>query len=250
MKHEHMAAWTPEEDKMILKMYAESGRKWGKIAAALPNRTSASVRNRYLRIEKGDELRRKNLAKNRCAACGLHKLGHVCTAKLNVAGNEPSSALAVKLAPPPIAAAHALASLTASEPTALPPHLELLPSRSPSSMIPAAVTIGTVIDVEGAEGVASTGGEENERRVELGIEATFVSAEGHFDMTRETRAAGTPPGKPTGRVAKPTVQLAGLLVRQPSGEMEMFHFPLANVNAMVSSPKLMALPEAAAQVAV
>ena len=63
MRHENMAAWTPDEDRIILEMFETSGRKWGKIAAELssrPNggiRTSASVRNRYLRIEKGQQLR-------------------------------------------------------------------------------------------------------------------------------------------------------------------------------------------------
>lgn len=82
MKHEHMAAWKPEEDQMILSLYSAEGRKWAKIASALPGRTSASVRNRFLRIEKGQQLRSQGLSKNRCAACGQHKLGHVCTVKL------------------------------------------------------------------------------------------------------------------------------------------------------------------------
>merc|ERR1719263_2131712 len=46
-------------------------------------RTPASVRNRYLRMEKGQKMREQGRSKNRCAACGLKKLGHVCQAKLN-----------------------------------------------------------------------------------------------------------------------------------------------------------------------
>merc|ERR1712039_339982 len=53
MRHEHMSAWTPEEDMLILQLFASEGRKWGKIAGVLKGRSSASVRNRYLRIEKG-----------------------------------------------------------------------------------------------------------------------------------------------------------------------------------------------------
>lgn len=81
MRHEHMLAWTPEEDLLILQLFAAEGRKWGRIAAMLPGRSSASVRNRYLRIEKGRQLRQEGKSKNRCAACGMHKLGHVCTVK-------------------------------------------------------------------------------------------------------------------------------------------------------------------------
>lgn len=92
MKHEHMAAWKPDEDQMILKLYATEGRKWAKIASALPGRTSASVRNRFLRIEKGQQLRSAGLSKNRCAACGQYKLGHVCPVKLADALNKKPGA--------------------------------------------------------------------------------------------------------------------------------------------------------------
>ena len=57
MKHENMAAWTPAEDRVILNTFAVEGRRWGKISRLLENRTSASVRNRFLRIEKGAKLR-------------------------------------------------------------------------------------------------------------------------------------------------------------------------------------------------
>ena len=83
MKHENMAAWTPGEDQMILNSFAIEGRRWSKIAAQLEGRTSASVRNRFLRIEKGMKLRQAGLSKNRCAACGQQKLGHVCNVKLS-----------------------------------------------------------------------------------------------------------------------------------------------------------------------
>jgi len=76
----HSCRWTPEEDLLILRLFAAEGRKWGRIAALLPGRSSASVRNRYLRIEKGRQLTAEGKSKNRCAACGQLKLGHVCTA--------------------------------------------------------------------------------------------------------------------------------------------------------------------------
>jgi len=76
-----MTSWTPEEDRKILQLFALEGRKWGRIADGLTNRSPASVRNRYLRIELGQQARRLGLAKNRCAACGQPKLGHVCSVK-------------------------------------------------------------------------------------------------------------------------------------------------------------------------
>jgi len=89
MRHEHMSAWSPAEDRVILRMFQTEGRKWGRIAQALPGRSSASVRNRFLRIEKGQSLRDQGLSKNRCAACGQHKLGHICQIKLSVASSLP-----------------------------------------------------------------------------------------------------------------------------------------------------------------
>jgi len=81
MRHEHMLAWTPEEDIQILRLFQTEGRRWGKIAQLLQGRSAASVRNRYLRIEKGSRLREAGMSKNRCAICGQHKLGHVCPGK-------------------------------------------------------------------------------------------------------------------------------------------------------------------------
>ena len=54
-----MAAWTLAEHRVILNTFAVEGRRWGKISRlpALENRTSASIRNRFLRIEKGAKLR-------------------------------------------------------------------------------------------------------------------------------------------------------------------------------------------------
>eukprot|EP00310_Coccolithus_braarudii_P012883 CAMPEP_0183341966 /NCGR_PEP_ID=MMETSP0164_2-20130417/8158_1 /TAXON_ID=221442 /ORGANISM="Coccolithus pelagicus ssp braarudi, Strain PLY182g" /LENGTH=290 /DNA_ID=CAMNT_0025512431 /DNA_START=81 /DNA_END=953 /DNA_ORIENTATION=- len=89
MKHEHMTAWKPEEDQVILALFANHGRKWGRIASSLPGRTSASVRNRYLRIERGQQLRQAGLSKNRCASCGQQKIGHVCPVKRSSVYSEP-----------------------------------------------------------------------------------------------------------------------------------------------------------------
>ena len=87
MKHEIMSAWTPAEDKMILQLYRQEGRKWAKIASCLENRTSASVRNRFLRIEKGARLRAQGVSKNRCAACGQQSSSAAsCAARVRCPG--------------------------------------------------------------------------------------------------------------------------------------------------------------------
>ena len=44
--------WTAQEDAVILKSFAVGGRGWYELAGLLPGRTTASVRNRHLRLEK------------------------------------------------------------------------------------------------------------------------------------------------------------------------------------------------------
>ena len=73
-----MRAWEPEEDALILKLVGEVGTKWKTINKSLVNRTTASVRNRYARIKRGEKLIEEGAAlKNRCHACGEIKRGHV-----------------------------------------------------------------------------------------------------------------------------------------------------------------------------
>ena len=134
---DNMAPWTPEEDRKILQLFAlearppskrqslspkylkilrravshplhlpiPQGRKWGRIADGLTNRSPASVRNRYLRIELGQQARRLGLAKNRCAACGQPKLGHVCSVKTSGFSRAASLLTAVRPSGPTVPAA-------------------------------------------------------------------------------------------------------------------------------------------------
>jgi len=85
--HEFMKAWDPHEDKIIIEMHAKEGPRWKQIVKKLPGRTVSSTRNRFQRIEKGRLLREKGTEgqdfKNRCLACGQHKRGHICQAKMN-----------------------------------------------------------------------------------------------------------------------------------------------------------------------
>ena len=126
MRHEKMAAWAGDEDAAILEMVVRHGPRWSKIAEDLPGRSVASVRNRYLRIQKGSQMRSEGAGKNRCHACtrrstpparpclplpqlrrrlspptlhvvagGQMKLGHVCHAKVaKVAAAIPGPVLA------------------------------------------------------------------------------------------------------------------------------------------------------------
>lgn len=81
--HEHMRAWDPEEDNIIISSLEQLGPKWSRIVQRLPGRSVSSVRNRWQRIEKGRKLREAgHESKNRCQRCGMPKRGHVCEAKL------------------------------------------------------------------------------------------------------------------------------------------------------------------------
>lgn len=73
------------EDRIIQKLHGSEGPAWTKIAQALPGRTPASVRNRFLRITKGEQLLvQAKVRKNACNHCGLvqQNYGHVCSALL------------------------------------------------------------------------------------------------------------------------------------------------------------------------
>ena len=48
-------SWTPYEDRMLLQLVALFGACWIKIRMALPNRSIASIRNRWLRIIEKEE---------------------------------------------------------------------------------------------------------------------------------------------------------------------------------------------------
>jgi len=98
MRHENMTAWAATEDNAILQGVERYGPRWSKIATELPGRSVASVRNRYLRMQKGLKKQSEGIAKNRCHACGQLKLGHVCSAQL---ANVAPRALHV-MAPPPV----------------------------------------------------------------------------------------------------------------------------------------------------
>lgn len=116
-----MLAFRPEEDNVIIELFNREGRKWGRIAEALPGRTSASVRNRFLRIEKGERQRAAGKSKNRCAACGQYKLGHVCTVqRRNPATAQPLDDNRLAIAEP-AADLLSLSACTTSFPNAHPP---------------------------------------------------------------------------------------------------------------------------------
>jgi len=81
--HEHMRAWDPEEDRLILECMSDFGPRWSRIVKRLPGRTISSVRNRWQRIDKGRKQTELGAtSKNRCQNCGEPKRGHVCFARM------------------------------------------------------------------------------------------------------------------------------------------------------------------------
>ena len=77
--HNHMKAFSSDEDAEMLRLFNEHGPKWKLIASFLQERTPAMVRNRFLRMEKGRKRAADGLARNKCGLCGQIKQGHVCT---------------------------------------------------------------------------------------------------------------------------------------------------------------------------
>jgi len=102
MRQPNMRSWTPEEDSVIMRIQSTEGRRWGLIAQALENRSSAAVRNRWIRIENGEALRGVGKSKNRCTACGEKKLGHICGKKFAKALNSKSGFPSAMASPMPI----------------------------------------------------------------------------------------------------------------------------------------------------
>jgi len=85
-KHEHMRIWTASEDDIVRQLLADYGNRWKSIALHLvklgyTDRTTSSVRNRFGRIVKAQQLDKSKL-KNKCNVCGLKKRGHTCRGDL------------------------------------------------------------------------------------------------------------------------------------------------------------------------
>ena len=49
----------PEDDLTILRLHGEIGPKWQQIAEHLPGRSTASIRNRFQRIQRGQAKARR-----------------------------------------------------------------------------------------------------------------------------------------------------------------------------------------------
>lgn len=83
-----MVLWTQKEDDLLMQLHEEKGNQWKEIAEQISSgptstpRNVAMVRNRYMRIQKGEARVRSgipvNLRFNRCTKCGLPKRGHTC----------------------------------------------------------------------------------------------------------------------------------------------------------------------------
>mmetsp|Transcript_12907 Transcript_12907/g.42905 ORF Transcript_12907/g.42905 Transcript_12907/m.42905 type:complete len:156 (+) Transcript_12907:271-738(+) len=84
--------WTGEEGRFIVSYVEKHGRQWSKIAEQMPGRSHRAVRNRWLRMQKGQATREKRGPDNgyRCRRCGELKLGHICSAGMATPPNPPS----------------------------------------------------------------------------------------------------------------------------------------------------------------
>lgn len=74
-KHEVMDLWTAEEDSLLRELIAVHGQAWNKIQRKFKERSRASIRNRWRRINLSYE------KINRCSKCGKWKRGHTCVLK-------------------------------------------------------------------------------------------------------------------------------------------------------------------------
>jgi len=85
---------------LIMQLVSQFGKQWRKIAERLPSRSADSVRNRYNRMQKGQEARRDlgNEHGYRCKLCNQPKRGHVCPARTTAA--QPAEALGTILGTP------------------------------------------------------------------------------------------------------------------------------------------------------
>ena len=84
-RHENQRNWDPSEDIELLTLVQSYGPKWVDIEKAFngskplhSHRTHKSLRNRHIRLVKGEEKMRKGMATNRCAKCRGLKAGHTC----------------------------------------------------------------------------------------------------------------------------------------------------------------------------
>jgi hypothetical protein len=61
------AAWTIQDDLMLIQKYAELGSKWVQIAAFFPNRTDAMIKNRFNKLQRRDQKHRELLLRGEFA---------------------------------------------------------------------------------------------------------------------------------------------------------------------------------------
>ena len=68
----HQKNWTPEEDIIMDALIQTHGTKWLVIKKYFPHRSTAMLRNRYLRRNSKKE------GINKCVTCQQIRLGHTC----------------------------------------------------------------------------------------------------------------------------------------------------------------------------
>lgn len=77
-KQENATVWSPEEKQFLIYLNSMHPKQWMKISKKM-NRTAASIRNCYFRINPNKEKPGRNV----CKRCGQFSRGHVCSVSYN-----------------------------------------------------------------------------------------------------------------------------------------------------------------------
>ena len=99
--------WTADEDDRLASLARGRARvEWTSLVHLFPGRTKASIRNRWARISKGEQLRALDdgTLSNRCGACGELKRGHICHGAKTAPYNRKRRRAASATPPSPLSA--------------------------------------------------------------------------------------------------------------------------------------------------
>jgi hypothetical protein len=95
------AAWTRDEDFLLIQKYAEFGSRWTQIASFFPNRTDSMLKNRFNRLQRREQKRRELLLRGELTFVAPFLLSAVQS--WSITSSPPSTATAAAaVAPSPV----------------------------------------------------------------------------------------------------------------------------------------------------